>query len=72
MESEEWKEQYKEWKPTLKAFQIKILDDGAHSLSQSWLLNAMWSDWNDLKRMKETDRASFIINDNYTVNDPWE
>ncbi len=39
-----WKDEYKAMKP-LSKFQIKLLDDGPHSLSQSWYLQAMHSDW---------------------------
>ena len=67
MNDESWKEQYKEWKE-LKPFQIKMLDEGAQSLSQTWLINSMWCEWRDIKQIKETElpnvKASF-------EEDPW-
>ncbi len=58
MSDEAWKEEYKEWK-ALKPFQVKLLDEGAQSLSQTWLLNSMWCDWKDIKRLKEAELTEF-------------
>ena len=41
MNDENWQTQYKEWKE-LKPFQIKLLEEGAESQSQAWILNDMW------------------------------
>ncbi len=68
MEDESWKEQYKKWKVGLKPFQIKLLDEGAHSQSQAWLLNSMWCDWKDMKKLKETELPSLLFS---CENDPW-
>ena len=38
------KEEYKKIKK-LKPKQIDLLDNGPHSLTDSWALNAMWCDW---------------------------
>ncbi len=70
MNDENWKEQYKEWK-TLKPFQIKLLDEGAVSLSQTWLVNSMWSEWQDIKRLKETDLPSIPSISDESSQDPW-
>tara|TARA_B100000965_G_C19075810_1_gene534080 strand:- start:246 stop:386 length:141 start_codon:yes stop_codon:yes gene_type:complete len=43
MNEETWKNQYKQCK-NLKPYQIKLIDDGAKSQSQAWLLNSMWWD----------------------------
>ncbi len=67
-----WKEQYKEWKADLKPFQIKLLDEGAESLSQSWLLNEMWCDWNTLKRLKEANLPSIQTSFKQLTKDPWD
>ena len=45
---EYWKEEYKKIKD-LKPYQIKLLERGAESQSQAWLLNSMWTDWKELK-----------------------
>ncbi len=58
-----WIDQYKRWRD-LKPHQIKLLEDGAHSQSQAWLLNQMWCDWQKLKKLKETELPAF--------SDPWE
>ena len=44
-----WKEEYKQLKK-LKPYQIKLLDQGAESQSQAWLISQMWSDWQNLKK----------------------
>ena len=63
MDDMNWVEQYKEWRP-LKPYQVKLLDDGAKTQSQAWLINAMWCDWKDIKKIKEAELPSF--------KDPWE
>ncbi len=68
MDDENWKNQYKEWK-ALKPFQIKLLDDGAESLSQAWLINAMWCEWKDIKKLKETELPAL---ERSLSKDPWE
>ena len=69
MDSENWKEQYKEWKGGLKPFQLKLLDEGAKSQSQAWLLNSMWCDWQQIKKFKETNLPS--IKTPMQLLDPW-
>ena len=65
---EDWKDQYKQWK-LLKDFQIKLLDEGPKTLSQTWLVNQMWCDWRDIKKIKEAKLPAL----NTTPNiDPWE
>ena len=68
MNDENWKIQYKQWKD-LKPYQIKLIDDGPKSQSQAWLLNSMWCEWMDLKRiyMSETPLKDISL-----LNDPWE
>ena len=67
MNQDPWKEQYKQWK-ILKPFQLKLLDEGAKSLSQTWLLNQMWCEWRDMKKIKEAKLPSLNTN---TSKDPW-
>ena len=68
MNDEDWKNQYKGWK-VLKPFQVKLLDEGAQSLSQAWLINAMWCEWKDIKKLKEAELPSFKHS---SSKDPWE
>ena len=71
MEDENWKEQYKSWKD-LKPFQLKLLDEGAESLSQAWLINAMWCEWKDIKITKETELPSLHASPKHLTKDPWD
>ena len=66
MNDECWKEQYKGWK-TLQPYQIKLLDDGAKSQSQAWLVNSMWCDWKDIKKIKDTELPTLKSFE----DDPW-
>ena len=70
MDDGNWKDQYKGWKQ-LKPFQLKILDDGAESLSQTWLLNAMWCEWKEIKKLKDTDLPSIKTIRTDIAKDPW-
>ena len=68
MNSENWVEEYKTWKD-LEPFQISLLENGADTLSQSWLINSMWCEWKDIKKQKETCVPTF---EKYRCSDPWE
>ena len=68
MNDENWKIQYKKWK-RLKPYQIKLIDDGPKSQSQAWLLNSMWSEWMDLKKIHMTDLPKKDI---FSWTDPWD
>ena len=68
MIDESWKGQYKQWK-NLKPYQIKLIDDGPKSQSQAWLLNSMWCEWIDMKKMMSND--SIRIKPSHE-SDPWE
>ena len=71
MNDDNWKQEYKEMK-VLQPFQIKLLDEGAKSLSQTWLLNEMWCDWKDIKLIEiEKDSLMMISNTEWT-KDPWD
>ena len=67
MTLEDWKEEYKKWKPSLKPYQLKLLEDGAKSQSQAWLINSMWCDWKDIKKVKDTELPPIKMVD----DDPW-
>ena len=69
MNDENWKEEYKQWKQGLKSFQIKLLEDGAHSQNQQWLINDMWCEWKELAIKKELNK---IGGSTLLVDDPWD
>ena len=69
MNDENWKEEFKLWKPSLKPFQLKVLEEGVHSQSQALILNDMWCEWKDLavkRKLDEIERKSIAI------EDPWD
>ena len=66
MNDESWKDQYKEWK-SLEPYQIELLENGAKSQSQAWLINSMWCDWRDIKKVKDTELPTI----KYLDEDPW-
>jgi hypothetical protein len=49
-----WREQYKSMK-ILSESQIKLLEEGPKSLSQSWIVGAMYSDWKRIKGIKDPE-----------------
>ena len=69
MNDENWKQEFIQWKPDLKPFQIKLLEEGAQTQSQAFILNDMWCEWKTiaLKRKHED-----IAGDAYLIKDPWE
>ncbi len=70
MDDHNWEQEYKQMK-SLEAFKIKLLDEGAKTLSQAWLLNEMWSDWNANKNNQE-EQSSFLSKNAFDCNeDPW-
>ena len=68
MREESWKMQYKQWK-YLKPYQIKLIDDGPKSQSKAWLLNSMWCEWVDLKKINASEITKKDIS---SFTDPWE
>ena len=70
MQDENWIEEYKQWKKDLKPFQIKLLDEGGQTQSQQWLINAMWCDWKEIKKLKDTELPP--LNSLKDAKDPWE
>ena len=69
MNDENWREEFKQWKPGLKPFQIKLLEEGAQSQNQQWLLNDMWCEW---KQMVVKKKINQIAGPHLLVEDPWE
>ena len=66
MNNDSWKEQYKKIK-ILKPYQIKLLDDGPQSHSQTWLVNSMWSEWNDMQKNSDFNQKLYLEE----ATDPW-
>ena len=48
-----WREEYKNY--TSNSFHLELLDNGAKSLSQSWILGALYQKWKKMKGYKEPD-----------------
>jgi len=70
MNDQNWKEEYKELKPNLKSYQIKLLEEGAQSNSQTLMLGDMWCEWKDLVLKKQLDDIAddFAIQDSVGEN----
>ena len=77
MSDENWKDEYKSWK-SLRPFQLRLLDSGPISLSQTWLINAMWCDWKEIKKLKDIEAPKIEISrqssdkELSSQQDPWE
>ena len=52
--TDNWKDQYKGMK-VLSKYKIQLLDEGPKSLSQSWVLGAMYVEWKRLSGFKEPE-----------------
>ena len=51
-----WRSEYIDIKSyQLNKFQVELLEHGPKSLSQSWILQAMFSDWKRIKGIKSDD-----------------
>lgn len=68
MNDENWKEEFKQWKPGLKPFQVKLLEEGAVSQSQTLMLNDMWCEWQTIAIKKKIDK---IAGKTLVLEDPW-
>ncbi len=69
MNDENWKEEFKEWKPCLKPIELKLLEEGAQTQNQACILNDMWCEWKDIsvkRKIKEIAGKSLV------VEDPWK
>ena len=71
MSEEDWKEEYKEWKD-LKPFQIQLLDEGPKTLSQTWLVNQMWCDWEKMNKKRGQLSNDDLPIPRIDLKDPWE
>tara|TARA_B100001250_G_scaffold405800_1_gene423839 strand:- start:125 stop:364 length:240 start_codon:yes stop_codon:yes gene_type:complete len=68
MNDENWKEEFKQWKTSLKPFQIKLLEEGAQTQSQTLMLCDMWCEWKNLAIKREINK----ISNGLEIKDPWE
>tara|TARA_Y100001968_G_scaffold224774_1_gene207492 strand:- start:396 stop:608 length:213 start_codon:yes stop_codon:yes gene_type:complete len=68
MNEENWKSEFKQWEK-LKLYQIKLINDGPKSQSQAWLLNSVWFEWIDLKRI---NKSEIPLNEISLLNDLWD
>ncbi len=68
MNDENWKEEYKEWNPDLKPYQIKLLEEGAQSQSQTLMLADMWCEW---KKLAFKQNLKQITTESIEIEDPW-
>ena len=48
-----WREEWKNY--TSSKFQLELLENGAKSLSQSWILGAMYNNWKKMKGYDQLD-----------------
>ncbi len=72
MNDENWKEEFKEWNPNLKPYQIKLLDEGPKSNSQTLLLSDMWLEWKDLATKRKLKKIANEKLDDLGINNPWD
>jgi len=54
MDDSNWREEYLGYKHVNKK-QRELLENGAKSLSQSWLLGAMYNEWKTMKGYKDPE-----------------
>ena len=69
MNDENWKEEFMQWKPDLRPFQVKLLEEGAQSQNQACILNDMWCEW---KAMAVKRKINSIAGATFLIDDPWE
>ena len=48
-----WREEYKNY--TSSKYELDLLENGPHSLSQSWMMGALHSKWKKIKGHKDTE-----------------
>ena len=69
MNDENWKKEFMQWKPGLKPYQVKLLEEGAHSQNQAFILNDMWCEWKAIAVKRKIEK---ITRDSFILKDPWE
>ena len=68
MNDDNWKEEFKQWKPDLKPFQIKLIDQGPKSQNQAFMLNDMWCEW---RKIAVKRKIHEIAGKAMAIDDPW-
>ena len=68
MNDENWKKEFMELKTNLKPYQIKLLEEGPQSNSQTLMLSDMWLEWKDLVAKREINKIGKYLD----IDDPWE
>ena len=58
-----------QWKPGLKPYQIRLLEEGAQSQNQVCILNEMWCEW---KTIAVKRKINEIAKRSLHIEDPWE
>ena len=48
-----WREEYKSY--TSSKYELELLENGPHSLSQSWMMGALLSKWKKIKGYKDPE-----------------
>ena len=48
-----WREDYKSY--TSSKYELELLENGPHSLSQSWMMGALYSKWKKIKGYKDPE-----------------
>ena len=69
MNDKNWIAEYKEWRSDLKPYQIELLENGAESASQQWLINSMWCEWKEIKKIRVVNPSVASVK---LSPDPWE
>ena len=54
MTDETWREEYRGMK-LLGKYKMELLTNGPKSLSQSWMMQAMYNDWKRMKGIREPE-----------------
>ncbi|KGG16098.1 MULTISPECIES: hypothetical protein [unclassified Prochlorococcus] len=71
MNDENWKEELKQLNPSLKPYQIKLLEEGAGSNSQTLMLCDMWLEWKDLSAKKKLKEIANEKLGDLGIENPW-
>ena len=50
-----WRKEFLETKAGLSQYQTQLLKEGPKSLSQSWMLQAMYGQWKKMKGIKDPE-----------------
>ena len=69
MDDKNWKQEFMQWKPDLKPIQIKLLEEGAQTQNQAFILNDMWCEW---KTIAVKRKLECIAGGSFQIKDPWE